>query len=115
MKYEELVKVYEKLRSGIWVYNGIFKLVDSWRELSNARKVFKYRLEAVQGTTETKIDKMRDIEHNRLIPTSVKLTVWKRDKGRCVICGSQDNLHFDHIIPYTKGGSSLVRCNVIWF
>jgi hypothetical protein len=25
----ELVKVYEKLRSGTWTYNGIFKLVDA--------------------------------------------------------------------------------------
>jgi 5-methylcytosine-specific restriction endonuclease McrA len=41
-----------------------------------------------------------------------KLEVWKRDKGRCVQCGSSDNLHFDHIIPYTKGGSSLVAENI---
>lgn len=53
-----------------------------------------------------------DIEHNRIIPTSVKLEVWKRDKGRCVKCGSEDNLHFDHIIPYSKGGSSLVAENI---
>lgn len=108
----ELVKAYEKLRPGIWVYNGIFKLVDSWRELSNARGVFKFRFEAVQKASEAKIGRMRNVEHNRLISTSVKLTVWKRDKGRCVICGSQDNLHFDHIIPYSKGGSSLVAENI---
>ena len=52
------------------------------------------------------------IDHNRLIPKEVKLEVWKRDKGRCGICGSQDNLHFDHIIPYSKGGSSLVAENI---
>ena len=38
----EFVKVYEKIRSGIWVYNGIFKLVDAWQEHINARKVFKF-------------------------------------------------------------------------
>ncbi len=37
----ELVRVYEKLRSGIWVYNGIFELVDAWREESKNRMVFK--------------------------------------------------------------------------
>jgi len=26
----ELVKVYEKIRAGIWVYNGLFKLNDSY-------------------------------------------------------------------------------------
>jgi 5-methylcytosine-specific restriction endonuclease McrA len=56
--------------------------------------------------------KLKDIVHNRLIPTSVKLQVWKRDKGKCVMCSSTDNLHFDHIIPYSKGGSSLIAENI---
>ncbi|HHT9134368.1 MAG TPA: HNH endonuclease [Candidatus Avalokitesvara rifleensis] len=107
----ELIKVYEKIRSGIWVYNGLFRLVDAWQEVSNARKVFKFRLElseedAFRGT------ELYDIDHNRIIPTSVKLEVWKRDKGKCVRCGSRDNLHFDHIIPYSKGGASLVAENI---
>jgi hypothetical protein len=105
----ELVKVYEKIRSGIWVYNGIFKLVDAWQETSNARKVFKFKLELIDEILETG---PKEIDHNRIIPTSVKIELWKRDKGRCVICGKQDNLHFDHIIPYSKGGSSLVAENI---
>jgi 5-methylcytosine-specific restriction endonuclease McrA len=54
----------------------------------------------------------RELEQTRLIPTSVKLAVWKRDKGQCCKCGSKDNLHFDHILPYSKGGSSLVEENI---
>lgn len=108
----ELVKVYEKIRSGIWVYNGLFRLVNAWQEVSNARKVFKFRLELVEEKGSSKGAELYDIDHDRLIPTSVKLEVWKRDKGKCVRCGSQDNLHFDHIIPYSKGGSSLVAENV---
>lgn len=106
----ELVKVYEKIRPGIWVYNGLFRLVDAWQEVSNFRKVFKFRLELIDELSKT--SRPHDLEHNRMIPTSVKLDVWKRDKGRCVICGKKDNLHFDHIIPYSKGGSSLVADNV---
>jgi 5-methylcytosine-specific restriction endonuclease McrA len=54
----------------------------------------------------------QDVELTRLIPTTVKLQVWKRDRGRCVKCGAVDNLHFDHVIPYSLGGSSLVADNV---
>jgi len=32
-----LVRVYEKVRAGIWVYNGLFRLLDAWTEESNGR------------------------------------------------------------------------------
>jgi hypothetical protein len=40
------------------------------------------------------------------IPEDVKIVVWARDRGACVRCGSNQNLHFDHIIPVVKGGAS---------
>jgi hypothetical protein len=106
----ELVRVYEKVRNGIWTYNGHFKLVDSWQERSGNRMVFKYRLEVTEEADRSAGGE--DQEHTRIIPSTVKVEVWKRDKGRCVACGSTKNLHFDHIIPYSKGGSSLVADNV---
>jgi len=55
---------------------------------------------------------LKNLKHNRMIPTSVKLEVWKRDKGKCVQCGSENNLHFDHILPFSKGGTSLKAENI---
>jgi len=107
----EPVKVYEKIRPGIWVYNGIFKLLDAWQERSNGRDVFKFKLEIADEADFQRALNL-DIDHTRLIPTAVKLEVWKRDKGHCRKCGSRDNLHFDHIIPYSRGGSSLVATNI---
>jgi len=78
----ERVKVYEKLRNGIWVYNGIFHLLDSWVDNRKDRKAFKFQLELA---SDQKIDQGEvDLEHNRLIPSSVKAEVWKRDNGKCV-------------------------------
>src|SRR5262245_7312738 len=48
----ELVRVYEKIRAGIWVYAGIFRLVDAWQELSEGRQVFKFRLELTENALE---------------------------------------------------------------
>jgi hypothetical protein len=48
----------------------------------------------------------------RIISTAVKLAVWKRDVGKCVKCGATDELHFDHDLPWSKGGTSLTEANV---
>ena len=53
-----------------------------------------------------------ELNHRRIIPTAVKLEVWKRDGGKCVKCGSADELHFDHVIPYSRGGTSLKADNI---
>ena len=41
----EPVRVCEKLRQCIWVYNGLFHLLDSRREQTGGRAVFKFRLQ----------------------------------------------------------------------
>lgn len=109
----EMVRVYEKIKQSIWAYNGLFQLVDTWQEPSNGRKVFKFRLELTDDDFAIRKQQPKTrLPHDRLIPSSVKLEVWKRDQGRCVKCGSEKNLHFDHVIPYSRGGSSLVADNI---
>ena len=43
------------------------------------------------------------------IPREVVDAVYKRDGGRCVYCGSVENLHLDHIIPFSRGGATNVE------
>lgn len=43
------------------------------------------------------------------IPKPVQREVWRRDQGKCVECGSQENLEFDHIIPVSRGGANTAR------
>ena len=108
----EVVKVYEKIRSGIWTFNGYFHLIDAWLEKINGRRVYKFKLILMDNQSDITHVTTPYMEHARIIPTNVKREVWKRDKGRCVICGSDKNLHFDHIIPFSKGGSSMDAKNI---
>lgn len=108
----ELVKVYEKVFPGVWSLKGYFDLVDYKIVNDGYRNVFRYilklsnREEGVSGQKTTKL------EHNRIIPSEVKREVWKRDGGKCVICGDSKNLHFDHELPFSRGGTSLSVKNV---
>lgn len=108
----ERVKVYEKIKDGIWSYNGVFHLEDSWTEQAENRQVFKFKLTAVQGEEDDSQPVARHYNPGRMIPTSVKREVWKRDGGKCAQCGSTVNMHFDHIIPWSKGGSSTEVQNI---
>jgi hypothetical protein len=108
----ERVRVYEKIKKGIWSYNGIFHLVDSWQERDEHRSVYKFRLIAVQGDEDLAQPVHLDAERRRIIPTSVKIEVWKRDGGKCRLCDASDELHFDHIVPFSRGGTSLTAENV---
>ena len=112
-KPPELVRVYEKIKDGIWVFNGIFALTDAWKESDGRRRVFKFRLELQDLPNSIEDPRtQKELEHSRLIPSAVKLEVWRRDKGRCCLCGSSDNLHYDHDVPFSKGGTSLSAQNV---
>jgi hypothetical protein len=111
LREAEIVKVYEKVPDGIWSYNGIFELIDSCVEDDGKRNVFKFKLIAIEDIDlDSQIHKFH--ERRRIIPTNVKLEVWKRDNGKCVNCAAGDELHFDHILPFSKGGTSVKSENV---
>ena len=107
----ERVRVYEKLDRGVWSDKGMFALVDARIVPHDGRHVFEFMLQPQADDQDTSSEPT-DIAHTRMIPTHVKVEVWQRDQGRCVICGAADNLHYDHDLPYSKGGSSLTASNV---
>lgn len=47
--------------------------------------------------------------NSRVIPQNVKIQVSVRDQGECVQCGSSEDLHYDHKIPWSRGGANTVN------
>lgn len=107
----ELVKVYEKLFDGVWSLKGFFDLLDYKVVNDGKRNVYRYILR-LSDRAEIDGRKSTQREPSRLIPSEIKKEVWKRDQGRCVLCGDDKNLHFDHDLPFSLGGTSLSAKNV---
>lgn len=106
-----LVRVYEKLLPGIWSDKGLFELASYTYTVSGARKAFRFGMKlSDQADDEGRV--LGSEESRRLIPSWVKQTVFKRDRGQCVLCGAKDHLHFDHDLPFSKGGTGLSPENV---
>lgn len=110
--HSELVKVYEKIMSGVWSLKGVFELIDYAQESDEGRSVYKFQLKLAHNQEINLEPGETSQSHSRVIPSEVKKHVWQRDKGRCVLCHSTENLHFDHDLPYSKGGTSLSVDNV---
>ena len=115
----EVVQVYEKIAASIWCDRGRFLLVDAeikevpiYPRSKRQRTVFRFFMKPTATPDVRSREDERELSISRQIPTAVKVAVWKRDQGRCVTCGATDNLHFDHDVPFSKGGSSITPENV---
>jgi len=56
---------------------------------------------------KNKINNDEEIKVNRkAISEELRNEIFKEDNYKCKICGSSKNLVIDHIIPFSKGGST---------
>lgn len=74
-------------------------------ESENKRRLKLEKAHALMAMTQQLDTKAK----RQPIPHEVKVAVWQRDGGRCVECGSQQELEYDHIIPVAVGGSNTDR------
>lgn len=108
----ELVKAYEKIHANVWSLKGLFRLMDYKIVNDGTRNVYRFILQLDPDQDLNLEQENAELKMTRIIPSDVKRAVWKRDGGKCVLCGATKNLHWDHELPYSKGGTSLSANNI---
>jgi len=101
--------VVKALLSAIYKYSEY----ESGNLIATAKKAAeKAKLQAIKKGIHKKANEIYGnipSDNREPIPEDVQVAVWNRDGGKCVKCGSQEKLEYDHIIPVSKGGSNTTR------
>ena len=60
---------------------------------------------AIKRSKQTVVDTTVEAR-TRSIPRDVRQRIWQKYGGRCAECDSDQYLEFDHIVPFSRGGSN---------
>jgi hypothetical protein len=105
------VAVAEDERRTWWMFRGRFFWEDDGLAADEVMALVHERERRLRRRIERAKDMMvADGEpagpRREPIPEDVRREVFRRDGGRCVVCGVDELLQFDHVIPVALGGAS---------
>lgn len=96
----------------LWYFHDSFYWDDDGLDRDDVKALVLQRERRLQKKLQTAHSLMRAEGAGRPtrvpIPADLRRAVFERDVGRCVECGSNFDLQYDHILPVALGGATTV-------
>lgn len=100
-------------RRTLWHFHDGFYWEDEGLDSEDVKALVHQRERRSQQKLQTARSLMHADEAGRPtripIPSDVRRAVFERDGGRCVECGSNFDLQYDHVLPVALGGATTVE------
>jgi 5-methylcytosine-specific restriction endonuclease McrA len=107
------VPVVRDGRRTLWLFHSNFYWDDEGLDSSDIKALVLQRERRNQQKLQTAHSLMRAEEAGRPtripIPRELRRAVFERDGGRCVECGSNFDLQYDHVLPVARGGATTLE------
>lgn len=96
-----------------WWFHDCVYWEDDGLQAEDVRALVFQRERSARRKLETAHSLMRAEEAGQVgrvpIPVELRRTVFERDGGQCVECGSNFDIQYDHVIPVALGGATSVE------
>ena len=83
--------------------------VSKRRDEVERRKAAEEKVRAGEERHRKEAWRHREEGKRKRVPREGREKVFRRDGGRCVQCGDNFDLQYDHIIPWSRGGADSVQ------
>lgn len=97
----------------LWWFDDCFYWEDEGLGADDVKALVLQRQRRLQQKLQTAHSLMRAEAAGRPtrvpIPSDLRRSVFERDGGRCVECGSNFDLQYDHVLPVAHGGATTVE------
>ena len=110
---ENPVSLLSNGKKTLWYFHDCFYWDDDGLDREDVKALVLQRERRLQQKLQTARSLMRADEAGRPtripIPADLRRVVFERDGGRCVECGSNFDLQYDHVLPVALGGATTVE------
>lgn len=113
MQSENPVALFTLGKRTYWWFHDCVYWDDDGHEAEDVKALVLQRERSQRRKLQTAHSLMRaeaaGVPARTPVPVEVRRAIFERDGGRCVQCGSNFDLQYDHILPLSRGGATTVE------